>query len=56
MINRKVSAGGLAGALSIILVWAIKQFGAMELPAEVASGVTTLLTFITSYFVAEPEA
>ncbi len=55
MINRKVTAGALAGALSIILVWAIKYFGQVELPAEVASASTTILTFITSYFVSEPE-
>lgn len=56
MPSRKVNAGVLAGALSVILVWGIKHFGGTELPGEVASGVTTLLTFITSYFVPEPQA
>lgn len=55
MINRKVGSGALAGALSIILVWVIKTFGGHELPAEVASGVTTVMTFVTSYFVTEPD-
>jgi uncharacterized membrane protein YfcA len=54
-VNRKVSAGGLAGALSIILVWALKAYGHTELPPEVASGVTTLISFATSYFVTEPD-
>ena len=53
--NRKVSAGGIAGALSIILVWALKAYGHTELPPEVASGVTTLISFATSYFITEPE-
>ena len=56
MPSRKVNAGALAGALSIILVWAIKQYGATELPVEVASGITTIITFITSYLVPEPMA
>jgi len=55
MVNRKVSAGALAGALSVVLVWAVKSFGGTDLPGEVASAVTTLLSFGTSYFVSEPE-
>ena len=55
MINRKVSAGGLAGALSIVVLWALKVYGHQELPAEVGSAVTTVLSFVTSYFVTEPE-
>ena len=48
--NRKVGAGGLAGALSIVLVWLLSQMG-YSLPPEVSSGLTTIVTFITSYFV-----
>mgnify|MGYP001607145693 CR=1 FL=1 len=48
--NRKVGAGGLAGALSIVLVWILGQMG-YSLPPEVSSGLTTIVTFITSYFV-----
>ena len=51
--HRKVSAGALAGGLSIILVWLIKTYGHQDMPAEVASGVTTVITFITSYLVPE---
>ena len=50
--NRKVGAGGLAGALSIVLVWLLSQMG-YSLPPEVSSGLTTIVTFITSYFVRE---
>jgi putative flippase GtrA len=53
MPSRKVNAGVLAGALSIILVWAIKQYGGTELPGPVASAITTVMTFVTSYFVPE---
>ena len=50
MIERKVSVGALAGAVSVILVWGIEELGA-SIPAEVASAVTTVLTFVTSYLV-----
>lgn len=55
MINRKVSASALAGALSVILVWATKQWGQIEMPGEIGSAITTILSFVTSYFVTEPE-
>ena len=51
MPSRKVGSAALAGGLSIILVWAIKQFGHVEIPPEVASGITTVLSFITGYVV-----
>ena len=53
MPNKKVNAGALAGALSIVLIWAINQYSGTALPGEVASGVTTIVTFITSYVVRE---
>ena len=54
MPNRKVGAGLLAGAFTIILVWAVGMAG-VKVPAEVASAFTTILSFLTSYFVVEPE-
>lgn len=56
MPNRKVGSAALAGGLSIILVWMIKQFGHVEIPPEVASGITTVLSFVTGYVVTEPTA
>jgi hypothetical protein len=53
---RKVSAGALAGALSIILVWVVNAFVLPEsnpLPGEVASAITTVLTFVVGYVVPE---
>jgi preprotein translocase subunit SecD len=53
--SRKVTAGVLAGAVSVILVWAIKTYVHQDLPGEVASSITTVLTFVTSWFVPETE-
>lgn len=55
MVSRKVGSSALAGGLSIILVWVIKQFAHIDLPPEVASGVTTVVSFVTGYFVADVE-
>lgn len=55
MPSRKVNSAALAGGISIMLVWAVKQWGGVEMPAEVASGFTTVLSFITGYFVPDAE-
>ena len=48
--DRKVAAGGLAGALSVLLVW-FMNLGGVDVPAEVASALTTIIGFGTAYFV-----
>ena len=50
--GRKVGAGALAGAVTVIGVYVAESFGA-EVPPEVASAVTTVLSFVTSYLVRE---
>lgn len=54
--THKVTAGVLAGALSVILVWVFEQLARITVPAPVAQSLTVVLTFIVSYWVAEPEA
>ena len=49
--TRKVTAGGLAGALTIILIWIVDEGLAVEIPAYVGAAITTTLTFLTSYVV-----
>lgn len=49
-VSPKVVAGGLAGASTIILVWGLRQFVGVELPGEVASAVTTLLSGVAAFF------
>lgn len=45
----KVAAGGVAGAISIVLIFIGQQIG-LDIPAEVASAFTTILTFGAAYF------
>ena len=54
--TRKVSASALAGALSILAVWGINTFILADhtlIPGEVASALTTVLTFLAGYFFPE---
>ena len=51
----KVFYGGLAGAVSVVVVWSLNAFkvlpGETQIPGEIASALTTIFTFIVSYFV-----
>ena len=54
MPTKKVTNGGLAGGLSILIVWVVSYFGNVEIPPEVASALTTVLGFVTAYCTTEP--
>jgi hypothetical protein len=41
-IHPKVAAAGVAGAISIVIVWVANLFG-IDVPAEVAAAFTTIL-------------
>lgn len=47
--DTKVKAGGAAGAASILVVFIAGELG-LDVSAEVAAAVTTLLTFAAAYF------
>lgn len=49
--QRKIVAGGIAGAVSSLAVWALQQFAGIEVPAEQAVAITTIITFVVQYFV-----
>ena len=52
--TRKVLAGGIAGAITVVLVWLLNAFilpKQTQLPPEIASALTTIISFIVAYFV-----
>ena len=54
--TRKVGASAFAGALSIVLVWIVNTFvltGSTKITGEVASTITTIVTFLVGYLVPE---
>src|SRR6059058_3471015 len=50
---RKVTAGGAAGAVTVILVFVINTYvsPAKPLSPEIASAITTVLSFVAAYLV-----
>ncbi|MGO9151604.1 hypothetical protein [Mycobacterium sp.] len=46
----KVAAGGVAAALTVLVVWILGLLH-VPVPPEVASALTVIISFVTSYFV-----
>lgn len=49
--QRKVVAGGFAGAISMIAVWALEQLTGITIPAEIALAINTVFVFGVQYFI-----
>ena len=47
--TRKVSAGVVAGALVICVLYGVKEIWGLEVPGAVGSAITTLFTFVVSW-------
>lgn len=47
-LNPKIASAGIAGALTVVLMWVVSLFG-VEVPAEVASAVTIIIAFAAGY-------
>lgn len=50
--TNKVAAGGVAGALTVILVWVLNLNG-VEMPPEVSSALTVIISFGAAYLTKE---
>lgn len=50
--TQKVAAGSIAGAVTVIVVWAVGLAG-LAVPAYVAAAVTLLLTAAAAYIMPE---
>jgi putative flippase GtrA len=48
---RKVAAGGIAGAITVIIVWIASAAFKINIPPEVASAITIIVAFVVSYLV-----
>lgn len=51
--TRKVGAGALGGAIALLLVVLLEQVFGLELGSEVVVALTTVISFVLSYFVPE---
>jgi putative flippase GtrA len=50
--TRKVSAGALAGAFSVVVISLLSSFD-VKVSAELASSITVISSFLVSYYVPE---
>lgn len=46
----KMAASVIAGAVTVLIVWALKEYGNTQIPGEAASAMTTVISFIAGYF------
>lgn len=51
--TNKVSAAGIGGAVSVVLMWLFKQLFNIDIPAEVAASIATVVSFASGYLVRE---
>lgn len=51
--TNKVSAAGIGGSVSVVLLWAVNQFFNIEVPQEVAAAIATIVSFASGYLVRE---
>lgn len=51
--TQKVAVGAIAGSITVVLVYLVKTVLNVEVPPEVASAVTVILSFLSSYFTKE---
>lgn len=49
VIEKKVTATTLVAALVTIAVWALRTFSDVEIPAEVAAAITTVIVGLAGY-------
>ena len=55
MPSRKVTVGVLAGSIAGLIVWSVKVFAGLEIPAEQGIGLSVILTFVLQYFMKDVE-
>jgi len=53
-IQQSAQAAALAGGLTIIIVWAARVFAKVEVPVEVGSAITGVVTVLVGHFVDDP--
>jgi hypothetical protein len=43
-------ASAIGGAVASIAIWAVKQFGGVEIPADIAAQIAVAVTLAAGYF------
>lgn len=53
-LSPKVIAGGVAGAITIIIAWVAKDFGGVTIPTEVGMAFTLVLASFAAWLKTDP--
>jgi hypothetical protein len=56
MNNQAMTNGGIAVAVSTLLAWAVREFGDIEIPAEVGAALATIVGFFVGWRTPTPPA
>jgi hypothetical protein len=52
----KMQASGVSGAMTVVVIWCLRQFWKVEIPPEIASAITVIFSFIAGYFAPRDKA
>lgn len=47
--TRKVGAGGLGGAVAVIVIYVLQRWAHLDIDATLSAAITTIVTFIVAY-------
>lgn len=50
----KVTTAALAGAITVLVVWILGDFASVDVPAEAAAGITTVIMAIAAWLKTDP--
>lgn len=54
--SKTVTTGGVAGALTIVLVWIAQTvFPSLDVPAEIQGAITVVVTFLAAWIIRDPD-
>lgn len=54
--SAKITSVAIGGAITTILIWAMRQYGNTELPGDVAAAVATIVGTFVGWAVPEDQA
>jgi len=54
-ISPKVTAATLAAAIVGLVAWGVQAFAGINLPVEVVSALTVIVTFLAGYLKVDPQ-
>lgn len=52
----KVGAAGISGILATLIIWTLNKYGGVEVPADMAALLTTVIAFVGGYVMPDTKA